>query len=167
MTLDSEDAIARAIGADSLDQLTESQSIDLIRRLSEVPPELQLRLIKTNPQLQANALRAVTAVENDLRKTLSTVNENSRRAFEALAEARGILAGELNRANLSDDRWRYLIDKLAVNEERVVSLAEQANKLVAQEAKASRGLKLVVEVMPYIDVVVQAGIRIMLSKGRI
>ncbi|WFR68016.1 hypothetical protein P9139_06600 [Curtobacterium flaccumfaciens] len=139
----------------------------MIRRLSEVPPELQLRLIKISPQLQANALRAVTAVEDDLRKTLSAVNENSQRAFEALAEARGILAGELSRADLSDDRWRYLIDKLTSNEERVVSLAEQTNKLVAQEAKSSRGLKLVVEAMPYVDVVVQAGIRILLSKGRI
>lgn len=167
MTLDNEDAIARAIGAESLDDLTDVQVIALAEHLRDATPELQLYLIKTNPLLQAYALKAVTAVEDDLRVTLSAINENSGQAFEALGETRGIIAGELNKPDLSDERWRYLIDKLTDNEDKAKAVAEETNQLIAQEANADRGAKLAIAAMPYVEVVLQVGIRLLINKGRI
>jgi hypothetical protein len=167
MTLDSDDAIAKAIGADSLDNLTESQLVALAQHLAELPPELQLHLIKSNPQLQQYALKAVAAVEDDLRVTLSAINENSGQAFEALGDTRGIIAGELNKPDLTDDRWRYLIEKLTDNEDKATAVAAEANQLIAEQANAARRAKLAVAAMPYVEVVLQVGVRLLLAKGRI
>ncbi|GAA3610120.1 hypothetical protein GCM10022266_24320 [Agrococcus terreus] len=167
MTLDNENAVAKAIGAETLDNLTDAQVVALAEHLSEATPELQLHLIKTNPQLQAYALRAVTAVEDDLRTTLSAINENSKQAFEALGETRDIIAGELNKPDLSDDRWRYLIDKLTDNEDKAKAVAEETNQLIAEQSNAARGAKLAIAAMPYVEVVLQVGIRLLISRGRL
>lgn len=167
MTLDNEDAVAKAIGAESLNNLTDAQVVALAEHLSEATPELQLYLIKTNPQLQAYALRAVTAVEDDLRTALSAMNENSTQAFEALGETRDIIAGELNKPDLSDERWRYLIDKLTDNEDKAKAVAEETNQLIAEQSNATRGTKLAIAAMPYVQVVLQVGIRHLISRGRL
>lgn len=167
MTLDNDDAIAKAIGANSLDDLTESQVVALAQRLGELPARLQLHMIKTNAQLQEYALKAVAAVEDDLRVTLSAINENSGQAFEALGETRGIIAGELNKPDLSDDRWRFLIDRLTDNEGKATAVAAEANQLIAEQANAARRAKLAVAAMPYVEVVLQVGIRLLINKGRI
>jgi hypothetical protein len=167
MTLDNEDGIAKAMGTESLDGLTDAQVVALAGHLRDATPELQLHLIKTNPRLQAYALRAVMAVEDDLRATLSAINENSKRAFEALGETRGVIAGELNKPDLSDERWRYLIDKLTGNEDKAKAVAEKTNQLIAEQSNAARGAKLAIASMPYVEVVLQVGIRLMISKGRL
>jgi hypothetical protein len=167
MTLDNEDAIAKAIGAESLDDLTDEQVVELAESLGEVPPELQLHLIKTNSGLQRYALKAVAVVEDDLRVTLSAINENSKQAFEALGESRGIIAGELERPNLSDDRWRYLIDKLTENGDKANAVRAETNQLIAEQSNADRGTKLAIAAMPYVEVVLQVGIRLLITRGRI
>ncbi|AVL98195.1 MULTISPECIES: hypothetical protein [Microbacterium] len=167
MTLDTEDAVAKAIGAESLDNLTDAQVVALAEHLGDITPELQLHLIKTNPQLQMYALRAVNAVENDLRSTLSAMNENSKQAFVALGETRDIIAGELNKPDLSDERWRYLIDKLTDNEDKAKAVADETNQLVAEQSNATRGAKVAIAAMPYVEVVLQVGIRLLITKGRL
>lgn len=167
MTLDNEDAVAKAIGAESLDDLTDAQVVALAQHLSEATPELQLHLIKTNPRLQAYALKAITVVEDDLRTTLSAMNETSHQAFEALSETRDIIAGELNKPNLSDERWRYLIDKLTDSEDKAKAVAEETNQLIAEQSNATRGAKMAIAAMPYVEVVLQVGIRLLISRGRL
>jgi len=167
MTLDNEDAIAKAIGAESLDNLTDAQVIKLAERLGEVPPQLQLHLIKTNAGLQGYALKAVAVVEDDLRVTLSAINENSKQAFEALDESRKIIAGELEKPNLSDDRWRYLIDKLTDNGDTANAVRAETNHMIAEQSNTDRGTKLAIAAMPYVQVVLQVGIRLLITKGRI
>ena len=92
MSLESKDEIAKAIGADSLENLTEDQVIALAQRLGDVPPELQLELIKTLPQLKAYALRAVAAVEDDLRviylRSTRTADRRSKRSASHAASSR-------------------------------------------------------------------------------
>lgn len=141
--------------------------VALAEHLRDVTPELQLHLITTNPQLQAYALRAVTAVEDDLRTTFSAINENSKQALEALGETRGIIAGELNKPDLSYERWRYLIDKLTDNEYKAKAVAEETNQLIAEQSNATRGAKLAIAAMSYVEVVLQVGIRLLITKGRI
>lgn len=102
-----------------------------------MPPELQLHLIKTNPQLQEHALRAVAAVE------------------DALGETRGIIAGELDKPDLTDERWRYLIDKLTDNENKATAVTAETIQLSAEQANADRRTKLAIAAMPYVEVVLQ------------
>lgn len=167
MTLDSEEAIAKAIGAESLDNLNESEMVALAKHLGDVPPELQLHLIKTNPQFQEYALRAVAAVEDALRVTLPAINENSKRAFEALRETREIIAGELDKPDLTDERWRYLIDKLTDNENKAAAVTAETNQLIAEQTNADRRAKLAIAAMPYVELVLQVGMRMLATKGRL
>lgn len=166
MALDGEDAIARAVGASSLADLDEAQVAALAQRLGEVPKTLQLHLIKTNPQLKDYALRAVAAVEDELRTSLDAINENTGEAFRALSETRKILAGELAKPDLSEERWHYLIDTLSTSSSQAAAVTADANRLIADQTTAARYSKLTVAAMPYIEVVLQAGIRLLISKGR-
>jgi hypothetical protein len=167
MSLDNEDAIAKAIGETSLENLPEPKVRELVDHFDEIPDELQLQLLKSNPALQKYALDAITAVEDDLKATLSSIDASSQQAFAALAEIREVLAGELNKEDISDERWRFLIEKLSENGKIAVAVDSETKQLIAQQANAARLSKVAVAAMPYIDTVVQVGVRLLLTRGKL
>lgn len=167
MYYDNEKEIASAIGASSLANLSEAELEKLVEIFSRVAPELQLSLIQTNPALQDFALKAISAVEDDLRATLTAMNANTREAFAALSEIREIIAGELGKGDLSAERWRLLIDLLIQNGQLAVAVQDEANRLVREQANAARRAKLASAAMPYVDVVLQVGVRLLITKGRL
>lgn len=167
MTLDDEDAIKKALDVSSLEDLNDPELRELARRFDEVSPELQLQLLRSNPMLRQHMLEAVTAVEENLRAATDAMNANTREAFEALKDVRSIIAGELNKANLTDERWLLLMQMLTVNEDKATAVNTQANQLIAEQANADRLTKLAVAAMPYVAVVLREGIRLLIYKGRI
>lgn len=167
MTLDNEGEIAKALGVPSLKNVPEEKLPDLVALLSDAPEQLQLQLMKTNPELQRYALKAIAAVEDDLRATLSSIDASSQQAFSALAEIREVIAGELNKDNISDERWRYLMDTLKENGRLALTVDSETKDLIVQQANATRFTKMAVAAMPYIETVVQVGVRILITRGRI
>ena len=167
MSLDSPDEIAKALGVPSLDNLPEDKLPDFVALLSDAPEELQLQLMKTNPDLQRYALKAIAAVEDDLRATLSSIDASSQQAFSALAEIRGVVAGELNNENISDERWLYLMDMLKDNGRLAMAVDSETKELIKQQADAARVGRVVLAFMPAIKTVVQVGASILITRGRI
>lgn len=164
MRLDDEDKIAAAIGEPSLEGLSDDQLGDVVDHLHEIPEEAQLQLIKTNPELQSYALKAIAAVEDDLRSTLSASSTSSQKAFAALAEIREVIAGELEKEYISDERWRFLMDKLVENGQMAIAVNATSQQQIAQQSNTARLSKLALAAMPYIVPVVQAGVRILLTR---
>ena len=167
MTLDNQDAIAKALGVPSLNNLPEEKLPELVALLSDVPEQLKLQLMKSNPALQQYVLNAIAAVEDDLRATLSSIDASSQQAFVALAEIRAVVAGELNKDNISDERWLYLMDMLKENGKLAMAVDYKTKELTAQQANAARFTKIAVAAMPYIETVVQVGVRILITRGRL
>lgn len=167
MTLDNQDEVAKALGVPSLEGLSTENVTELVELLKEMPEDLQLQIIKSNPELQKYALEAVAAVEDDLRATLLAINTNNQQAFAALAEIREVIAGEISKEDISDERWRYLMDTLVENGKTAVAVGSEANQLIAQQADATRLTKLAVAAMPYIETVINVGVRILISRSRI
>ena len=73
----------------------------------------------------------------------------------------------MNKPDLSDERWRYLIDKLTENEDKATAVRSETNELIAEQANADRGAKLAIAAMPYVEVVLQVGIRLLTTRGKI
>lgn len=167
MTLDNQEEIAKALGVPSLNNLPEERLPELVALLSDAPEQLQLQLMKTNPELQKYALKAIAAVEDDLRATLTSIDASSQQAFATLAEIRKVVAGELNKDNISDERWLYLMDTLKENGKLAMAVNSETKDLIAQQANAARRTKVAETAMPYIEMVVQIGVRILITRGRI
>jgi hypothetical protein len=167
MTLGNDDEIAKAIGESSLDGLSDEGLKKLVARFDEIPADVQLRLMKTNPELQKLALEAVAAVEENLKATLVSNDLSTQQAFAALAEIREVIKGELQKENVSDERWRFLIEKLIENGQMAVAKDTENKQFLEQQAKAERFSKAVTLAMPYVETVVQIGVRILISRGRI
>lgn len=162
MTLDNEDAIAKALGEKSLGDLSAAKLRELVNRLDEIPPALQLHLIKTIPGLQLLALEAVAAVGNTLGTVLASNDANTEKAFAALAEIRGVISGELQKEDISDERWMFLMEKLGENGQMVVAKDTENKRFIAQQANADRLAKGVAAAMPY---VLQFGVQILIRRG--
>lgn len=167
MTLDSEDKIAKAIDEPSLDNVPEAKLPALVDLFPQIPDDLQLQLMKKNPELQKYALQAVAAVEDTLRATLASNDPSTQQAFDALTEIRRVIAGELNKDNISDERWRFLIEKLIENGQLAAAKDTENKQFLAQQANADRLTKAAVAAMPYIETVLQIGVRILISRSRI
>lgn len=167
MTLDNDDEIAKAISESSLDGLSDDGLKKLVGRFDEIPPDVQLRLMKTNPELQKLALEAVSAVEENLKATLASNDASTQQAFAALADIREVIKGELQKENVTDERWRFLIDKLTENGQMAMAKDTENKQFLDQQAKAERFSKAMTLAMPYVETVVQIGVRILISRGRI
>lgn len=167
MTLDNEDEIAKAIGEESLDGLSKASLRKLVERFNEVPEDLQLHLMKTNPELQKLALDAITAIEDNLKLTLTSNDASTQQVFAALAQIRDVITGELNKDNISDERWRFLIEKLIENGQLVAAKDTENKQFLNQQAKADRLTKAMTAAMPYIDIVLEVGVRMLITRGRI
>ena len=167
MTLNNDDEIAKAIGETSLENVPVEKFPALVALFWDIPDELQLQIIKKNPELQRYALQAIAAVEDTLKATLASNDASTQQAFDARAEIRQVLAGELNKDNISDDRWRYLIDRLNENGQTAVAKDTENKGFLTKQASADRLAKAAVAAMPYIETVLQIGVRILISRGRI
>ncbi|GAB3137620.1 hypothetical protein [Marisediminicola antarctica] len=167
MTLNNKDEIAKALGEFSLDNLPEEKLAELVALFDDIPEELQVQLMKTNPELQKYALKAIAAVEDTLKATLSSNDASNQQALAALAQIREVIAGELNKDNISDERWRFLIETLIENGQMVVAKDTENKQFLAQQASADRQTKTMAAAMPYIETVLQIGVRIIISRGRV
>ena len=47
------------------------------------------------------------------------------------------------------------------------AVSSETNQLIAEQANAARRAKIAVAAMPYVEVVLQVGVRLLLTKGRL
>ncbi|MFJ3490680.1 hypothetical protein [Leifsonia aquatica] len=166
MAPDNEGEIANAIGESSLENISEAKLSKLVELFDGVPEDVQIDLMKTNSELQRYALKAVSAVEENLKQTLASNDASTQQTFAALTQIREAITGQLNMDNISDERWRFLIEKLIENGQMAVATDTANKQFLAQQASSDRLTKTIAAAMPHLQTVVQIGAQLMLARSR-
>jgi hypothetical protein len=165
VTLDNEDEMSKALGGEPLDKLPEARFPDLVALFPQMSDELRMKLLEEIPGLQKYALDAVNAVEETLKDTLQSNAASTQQVYDALADIRSVIKGELNRPDISDERWQILMEKLSENGQMVVDKDTENKQFIAEQASESRLTKFAVAAMPYVELVITNGVRIMVTRG--
>lgn len=143
MSLDSEDAVMKVLGVESLDNLTDEQMDALGIEIPNMSDEVRKKLIDTVPGLQKFLEGAMKAAEQVAAKSIDARGDEAKLVHEAYADGRRILKGELSRDDLSEERRALLVDEALKTADKQAEFARansSAGERTAQEI-ANTGAK--------------------------
>lgn len=166
MSLDNEEAVARALEVTSLQDLSDRQKIELAALLPEIPEPLRSQLYDLVPGLRAIELAAVDAYERTYVAGLDTNDKNQQRLHDSFAQTRDVIEGKLTRDDLSEEYERYLLDSLK-EADRLEAQKDTENKaFIASEARATRRAMLFATLgVPVVTVIVSVGAQVLMRSG--
>ncbi|MEL4317951.1 hypothetical protein WJX64_02950 [Leifsonia sp. YIM 134122] len=160
MSLGSEDAVKKALGIASFDDVTNDQVLALETALPEMSDEVRLSLIDKVPALQRFALEAMNGLEETLEKTLDA-NEKSRSDLhESLADVRSVLKGELGRDDISEDHRRFLVEHVVETARAESEQHTKTSELAAEQARETRKAKLTLAAMVIVTGLLWTGAKV-------
>lgn len=146
MSLDSEDAVMKKLGVESLDNLTDAQMYALGMEIPDMSDDVRKKLLDTVPGLQKFLEEAINAAEQVSSKSIDARGDEAKLVHEAYADGRRILKGELSREDLSEERRAYLVDEALKTADKQAEFA-QANSAAGQrtaQAMANTGTRYAV-----------------------
>jgi hypothetical protein len=165
MTLDSGDAVKKALGVPSLDDLSDEKMLELVALLPNISEAVQSKLIEQIPGFQKIALDAVNAVEQTFEKTVESDTKSHTELHESLGDIREAIKGRLARDDISEAHAQYLVDKLIETGHMEIGAVTEKRKFLASEANATRIAGIVQAGLPIVTTVIVTGARIMMSRG--
>lgn len=127
MTLSSEEEVKRALGISSFRELSKERMLAFAAAMPDMASEVRMKLIEQLPAFEKFALDAVSAVERAFDSSLSSNQRSQDQATEAFSEVRGLIKGELDRDDLSEDHRRFLIQS-ALSTAEAQALTDSENK---------------------------------------
>lgn len=165
MELNNEEQVMNALGVNSLVGLPREKVVELSAILPNLAPDVQARLIEVVPELQANALEAVKAMEEILEVTLKANEGVDQRLSNSLSEVRELIAGRLNRDDISEAHAEYLVEKLMETTTTEAENAARSREFQAAQANATRFASLIQAGLPLITALAVFGGRLVASRG--
>lgn len=165
MTLDSEDAVKKALGISSFREMSKEKTLALWASLPDVGKEVRLKLIEQIPGVQKFALDAIAAVRGTFEKSLDTNNESREQLHESLGQVRKVIEGRLEREGLSEEHERFLIERLIETGNLEAEKDSENKAFIAHEADHSRKAAFAIAGLGVVAAVVFAGGKIMLDRG--
>lgn len=165
MTLDSEDAVKKALNVSSLENLSEPQLLKLAALLPNISEEVQLRMVNQIPGFQKIALEAVDVVEQTFETTTASDDKAHRQLHDSLGDIRSAIKGSLAREGVSEEHERHLVDKLIETGHMEAAALSDKREFQAKEASATRFATALQASLPIVTAVIVTGARIMISRG--
>lgn len=168
MTLDNEDAVARALNVPSLRNLSAEKQVELVALLSDIPEPLRSQLSELVPGLRATQLAAIDAYEQTLTASLDANDKNQERLHASLNRTRDVIEGRLNRDDISEEQERWLVESLK-DVDRLEAEKDTENKtfIGGKATETRRGILLLQFGVPIATAIVTVGAQILLSRGSI
>lgn len=165
MTLDSEDAVKKALGISSFRELSKEKALALYAAIPDMANEVRMKLIEQIPAVQKFALDAVTAIEHTLDKTADSVDKNQVTVHDAMSDVRSVLKGELDREDISEEHRRFLVEQVVDSGKVESQSASEGQKLIAEQAGETRKAVIIVAGMAIVAGVVLGGGKVMLGRS--
>lgn len=165
MSLDSEDAVKKALGVLSLDNLSDEKMLELAALLPNISEPVQLKLIEQIPGFQKIALEAVNVVEQTFEKTTESDTKGHSELHASFDDIRDAIKGRLARDDISEAHAEYLVDKLIETGHMEKEAVTEKRKFLSNEASATRMASIVQAGLPIVTAVIVTGARIMISRG--
>jgi hypothetical protein len=167
LKLDSERAIAKALGESTLADLPKEKFPDLVALLPEISEELRPKVFELVPGFLQYSMDAMNAVEETFKHTLSSNDRSQTELSQSFSELRAVLNGRLERDGLSEEHERFLIKNLVRLQTMQLDKDTENKRFLAEQASATRRAKVAQTALPILEAVISAGVRIMLTRSRL
>lgn len=166
MSLNNENAVARALEVTSLRDLSDRKKIELAALLPEISEPLRSQLYDLVPGLRAIELAAVDAYERTYVAGLKANDKNQQRLHDSFVRTRDVIEGKLHRDDLSEEYERYLIGSLKEADRLEAQKDTESKAFIASEARETRRAVLFVTLgVPVVTVIVSLGAQVLIRSG--
>ena len=164
MTLTNEDEFRKKLGVSSLRAVPEEKLPQVVSLLPEMSDELRLKVIEQVPGFMQFALDAMKAVEETLGTTIAANAKEQTELHESFGDLRHILGARLDRPDISEKHAEFIIDKLIGAQKMETDQKSDNNKLIADQANATRLAKLGQAAIPILTTVLSTGVQILINR---
>lgn len=127
MKYEDEASVMKALEIDSWRNLSRDRVLRFAAMMPQMNTELAIRIIEQFPAFKEFALDTVKQIEEAHTSTLNANEQSQGHVYEALAEVRGILKGQLDSDELDWEQRRWIIEQIQENA-RLVFQKDSENK---------------------------------------
>jgi hypothetical protein len=164
VTLDSQDALIKRLGVPSLGDVTPDQFPEIITLIPEMSDELRKIVLELVPGFEAYALEAMKAVKDTLATTTAAIGKEQTELNESFGHLQQILAGRLARDETSEQHAEFIIHKLVELQKLKTEQSTETNKLIAEQADATRLTMLTEAAIPVLTTILAMGVQILINR---
>lgn len=165
MTLDSEDAVKKALGISSFREMSKEKMLAFAASMPDMAKEVRLKLIEQIPGFQKFALDAISAAERTFKETISNEDKRGDRLNESMGDIRESIKAQLADPNISEEHSRYLNDKLLETGNIEADGQEASRAHDAKQAEETRKTVVTLVGISLVTAIVLAGGKVMLGRG--
>jgi hypothetical protein len=112
VTLDSEDAVKKALGISSFREMSKEKMLAFAASMPDMAKEVRLKLIEQIPGFQTFAMDAINVAERTFSETISNEDKRGERLHDSMADIRESLKSQLADENISENHARFLNERL-------------------------------------------------------
>jgi len=164
MTLDSDDAFKTRMKVSSFKDVTPEMFPEVITLIPEMSDELRQKVLELVPGLEQYALEAMKAVQYTLETTVAAIGTEQTQLNESFGDLQQILAGRLGREGISEKHAEFIIEKLVELQKLKSEQSTETNKLVAEQADATRLAKMANAAIPILTTVLATGVQMLINR---
>lgn len=165
MTLDSEDAVKKALGISSFREMSKEKMLAFVASMPDMAKEVRIKLIEQIPGFQKFAMDAVGVAERTFKETTSIEDKRGGRLHDSMADIRGSLKSQLADENISEEHARFLNEKLLETGSVEAESHKSSRTHVAEQASETRKAVVALAGIGLVAAVVLAGGKVMLGRG--
>jgi len=165
MTLDSEDAVKKALGINSFREMSKDKMLAFAASMPDMAKEVRIKLIEQIPGFQKFALDAINAAERTFKETTSNEDKRGERLHDSMGDIRDSIKTQLADPNISEEHARYLNDKLLETGHIEVDGQDASRAHDAKQADETRKAVVALAGIGLVAAIVLAGGKVMLGRG--
>jgi hypothetical protein len=165
MSLDSEDAVKKALGINSFRELSKDKMLAFAATMPDMAQEVRLKLIEQIPGFQKFALDAINAAERTFKETLTNEDHRGERLSDSMADIRDAIKTQLADGDVTEEHARFLIDRLIETGHMEAEGQKESRAHDAAQAGETRKSVKTLAGIGLVSAIVLAGGKVMLSRG--
>ncbi len=165
MTLNSEDAVKKALGIDSFREMSKEKMLAFAASMPDMAKEVRMKLIEQIPGFQKFAMDAINVAERTFKETLSNEDKRGERLNDSMADVRESIKTQLADPNISEEHARFLNDKLIETGTIEAESQKESRTHDAQQAGETRKAVVALAGIGLVAAIVLAGGKVMLGRG--
>jgi hypothetical protein len=156
MSLDSEDAVKKALGINSFRELSKDKMLAFAATMPD---------IEQIPGFQKFALDAINAAERTFKETLTNEDHRGERLSDSMADIRDAIKTQLADGDVTEEHARFLIDRLIETGHMEAEGQKESRAHDAAQAGETRKSVKTLAGIGLVSAIVLAGGKVMLSRG--
>lgn len=165
MSLDSEDAVKKALGISSFREMSKEKMLAFAASMPDMAKDVRLKLIEQIPGFQKFAMDAISAAERTFKETTSNEDKRGDRLHDSMADIRASLKTQLDDPSISEEHSRFLNDKLIETGSIEAESQKESRAHDAQQAGETRKTVVTLAGIGLVAAIVLAGGKVMLGRG--